>query len=380
MKTINVQGQDGIIDRRAYGTFRYHGWPTLVKLTDGTLAVAVSACRIGHVCPFGKDLLFLSKDEGKTWSNPIIVNDTWLDDRDTGLCALPNGGLLISWFNADYTLLDVRDEALRRDYSKGEMGLIDAYRETAIQVEEQHPGAYTRVSHDGGLTWGEATQVQVGTPHGPTMMNDGSLLYFAKLSSRDENNRVLDPAERHIVAMRSTDEGKTWTELGRPPMPEGQTCMKFTEADGLQLPSGRIVGAMRWQDIGSPDFGGLSIYTTYSDDGGKTWAVPKPSGNWGAPPHLLYHSSGALLCSYGCRTEGRFSERVMVSYDEGETWELDICINDKSPVWDLGYPSTVELSDGSLLTAYYQRYVDENGVADDKTSLLYTKWTLPERE
>lgn len=31
------------------------------------------------------------------------------------------------------------------------------------------------------------------------------------------------------------------------------------------------------------------------------------------------------------------------------------------------------------MTAYYRRYVDANGVADNKTSLLYTKWRLPER-
>ena len=38
---------------------------------------------------------------------------------------------------------------------------------------------------------------------------------------------------------------------------------------------------------------------------------------------------------------------------------------------DLGYPSTVELDDGSLMTVYYQKYED-----DKKTSLLYTKWRL----
>ena len=34
---------------------------------------------------------------------------------------------------------------------------------------------------------------------------------------------------------------------------------------------------------------------------------------------------------------------------------------DDAPDTDLGYPSTVELSDGSLLTVYYQKYAgDEN--------------------
>jgi len=45
----------------------------------------------------------------------------------------------------------------------------------------------------------------------------------------------------------------------------------------------------------------------------------------------------------------------------------------------MGYASTVELSDGSLLTAYYQKYREGDKV-DKKTSFLYTKWTLPERK
>ena len=39
----------------------------------------------------------------------------------------------------------------------------------------------------------------------------------------------------------------------------------------------------------------------------------------GAPPHLLLHSSGALICSVGRRKEP-FGQRAYVSYDGGETW------------------------------------------------------------
>lgn len=46
-----------------------------------------------------------------------------------------------------------------------------------------------------------------------------------------------------------------------------------------------------------------------------------------------------------------------------------------SPVWDHGYPSTVELSDGSLYTVYYQRAEDSDGF----NSLLGCRWELPPR-
>ena len=378
MNTIKVNGEHGMISRRPYGAFSYHGWPTLTKLTDGTLVVGVSGHRIWHVCPFGKTHLYFSRDEGKTWSAPLVPNDTWLDDRDVGLAALPDGGLLLSWFNADYTLLDVRADKLKEVYSPAELDMINAYRAAAIQSDDQRPGSYIRFSRDGGMSWGEPKPVSVTCPHGPCVLRDGSLLHLGREISENK-----DFEKREILVMHSTDEGETWEQIGQPALPEGVKWVNMVEPHAIQLASGRIVGAIRYQSRNQPDeckdYGTFSMFCTISDDGGHTWSTPKWMGTSGAPAHLMQHSSGALLCSYGRRAKGDQSERVLVSYDEGETWELDICINDQSPDGDLGYASTAELSDGSLLTAYYQKYVDENGKADTKTSLLYTKWRLPER-
>ena len=44
----------------------------------------------------------------------------------------------------------------------------------------------------------------------------------------------------------------------------------------------------------------------------------------------------------------------------------------KGPTWDLGYPSSVELPDGSLLTVCYQRCAP-----GEKCSLLRNRWRLP---
>jgi hypothetical protein len=67
----------------------------------------------------------------------------------------------------------------------------------------------------------------------------------------------------------------------------------------------------------------------------------------------------------------------MVSYDFGKTWEDDYILHNtkNEDDWDLGYPSTVELDDGSLMTVYYQKYED-----DEKCSMLYTKWQLEEKK
>ena len=113
---------------------------------------------------------------------------------------------------------------------------------------------------------------------------------------------------------------------------------------------------------------------TYSDDKGVTWTVPKCIGIDGMPPHFMIHSSGALILSYSCRNWETMSERAVVSYDNGETWSEDYVLDERinrDKQHDMGYPATVELSDGSLLTLYYQALPD-----DWHTSILYTKWRL----
>ena len=61
----------------------------------------------------------------------------------------------------------------------------------------------------------------------------------------------------------------------------------------------------------------------------------------------------------------------MVSYDFGETWSDEYILDERAKDGDLGYPASVELDDGSILTVYYQKYPN-----DVKCSILYTKWSL----
>ena len=111
-------------------------------------------------------------------------------------------------------------------------------------------------------------------------------------------------------------------------------------------------------------------FRSVSDDGGYTWTFPEAMGTNGAPPHLMRHSSGAVIMTYGRRT-APFGQRALISRDNGETWEDEYILRDDGPDHDLGYPSTVELPDGSLLTVYYQKVC-----GDRACSLLRTRWSL----
>jgi hypothetical protein len=58
--------------------------------------------------------------------------------------------------------------------------------------------------------------------------------------------------------------------------------------------------------------------------------------------------------SYGYR-RSPFGNQVRVSSDHGRTWSEPLTISDDGAGGDLGYPSTVQLDDGSLVTVWYER-------------------------
>ncbi len=56
----------------------------------------------------------------------------------------------------------------------------------------------------------------------------------------------------------------------------------------------------------------------------------------------------------------------------GATWTYNYILRDDGPDSDLGYPASVELDDGSILTVYYQKRYS----SDEPCSLLWTRWKL----
>ncbi len=90
-----------------------------------------------------------------------------------------------------------------------------------------------------------------------------------------------------------------------------------------------------------------------SSDGGKTWSVPHPIGVWGLPSHLLRLKDGRLLMSYGHRRPP-LGNQTRLSEDHGRTWSEPMIISDDGTSTDLGYPSTLQLEDDSLLTVWYE--------------------------
>jgi hypothetical protein len=97
------------------------------------------------------------------------------------------------------------------------------------------------------------------------------------------------------------------------------------------------------------------LYQSLSQDGGKTW-TPARGINAGAPTHIINHSSGCLISAFGYRADP-FGIKVMFSRDNGASWsESEYIYINPQKHYDLGYPMTVELKDGGLLTVFYAHH------------------------
>ena len=131
------------------------------------------------------------------------------------------------------------------------------------------------------------------------------------------------------------------------------------EPHSIQLPDGKIITHIRVQTGGADPI--FTLYQSESTDGGKTWTEPVAllDRNGGAPAHLIRHSSGVLISTYGYRN-APYGIRAMFSKDDGKTWETGYEVWNEGVNHDLGYPASIELQDGSLLTVFYAKTSEDS--------------------
>ena len=338
----------------------YIGWPTIAKRDDGELLVVFSGKRQFHWCPYGVNELVRSADGGETWTEPEIINNTPLDDRDTGIIVMRSGTVVMSWFTGKgWQDLDLYKD--RIDASTME-SWERHYRKIGEDVIRKWDGRWTRRSTDGGRTWEPPVESIASAPHGPIELHDGNLLYVGTAEIA---------GQRGLASVLSEDEGRSWRQIGTIPVTDEHKEEKpFGEPHPVEVEDNNIVCLWRHSPGARPDK--AYLHQSESADGGKTWTVIRPTPMWGYPPHLVKLHNGDLLVTYGVR-RAPFGQRACLSHDGGKTWDIEneIMLRDDAPNSDLGYPATVELEPGELFTVYYQ--IDVPG---EKTCLIATRWSL----
>ncbi|MBI4624306.1 MAG: exo-alpha-sialidase [Verrucomicrobia bacterium] len=301
-------------------------WPNLKRLPGGELAVAIyNKPEHGMLC--GDIELWVSSDEGRSWVRRSTISDHSEDPElvrmNHAMGLAPDGSLV----------------ALISGWSKGrKLPLLP------VQI---------CISRDQGRTWQRSICPDLAiaklVPHGDIVADPEGTLTASLYGSQPDPSAPRG-ARAHSMTVRSRDHGRTWTDLSLLTQDGGETSL-------LQSRSGKWFAAVRREGQMELAVAGTtaSVALFTSSDDRRTWQPNElPLSLPGQHPgHLLELKDGRLLVSYGSRITGMYGVCARVSDDQGKTWSRPkILISAPGPL-DSGYPSTVELDDGTLVTAYY---------------------------
>jgi len=322
-------------------------FPVMIKLKNGD---ALSVFRAGapHIGVKGRLDLVRSKDGGKTWSAPWTAVDGEFDDRNPALGQLRDGTILLAYSIAsNYDATGLKFAGGRKD--------------------RVFDGVYLMRSKDDGKTWTKPERSApihkfyegrgVVSPYGKIVqMKDGTVLMAVYFEF------FVDMAHESYL-FQSHDGGVTWGE----PSLMGK---HYNETGITVLPNGDILAAVRSEK-------GAHLAITRSTDKGKTFSAPEQlTSDMEHPADLIVLKDGRILLTFGERNEPR-GVHAMLSKDNGKTWDKanQIVLAKDAPNVDCGYPSSIELSKGEILTVYYKVDDAKNAPASAKAKSII--WKLP---
>ena len=311
-----------------------------------------------HYDPSSRVVLLRSEDNGNTWdpdTKTLVVDAENEAVVGPSINQLRDGTLIVTYFNWPMGGDDeVPADEPPEDEEPGKYFANSAGGDNLGTLDGEHyawlTGTYTIRSTDNGVTWEEP--VYVAAPTGrDTCVNDPV--------TQLPNDELLIPLYgsrpgemSQVIVMRSSDGGKSWGDPVTAAFdPLG--FVSFEEPSLLYLPSGKLICMIRVHLLGEQEYG-YYLYQTDSYDQGRTWSTPRRTPIWGHPPHMVHLSSGNILCVYGYRRLP-FGIRACLSHDEGETWDIqnELILRADGIDRDLGYPTSVQLPDGTIFTVWY---------------------------
>lgn len=339
-----IKLKDEIIYLSREHATNYNSFPSAVLTPEGKIVLAFRQARdmrhmygeTRHLDPASRAVVFTSDDEGDTWESfpRLLYGHFVYGVQDPCLNLLSDGTILASFFQWNVLSPEDAGEKQMRD-------MVYYNRWIGRPV-----GLFTSRSADQGQTWDEPIRVDedpLAVRGKGVELPDGSFVLGTY--------KYLPGCDLHI--MKTTDQGRTWEELAVVTHPNG--C----DEPFLHLtPAGKIVAFIRSDHFDSTDLTSAPLLTSESLDGGYTWTEPVERPFYSPSPFdVLRLQSGRVLVTYGHRFLS-YGIRAFLLDSECNDWEnveetrlRDDCIDE-----DIGYTSSIQLSNGDIKTFYY--YLD----------------------
>jgi BNR repeat-like domain len=294
-------------------------FPVLVR--DGDVLAIALRTGGGHYGLDGTLATTVSDDDGATWSAPIDVAPRGADVRNPAFGVARAGRWLLAYWRAGI-----------RCYPGG------AWRLPA--PERGEPDAFVIASDDRGRTWSQPSAIASerlawASPYGRIVRAPDDTLVMAAYGAA---LGATSPSSFDAIVLRSRDDGASWGDESHVLADASELALCFASPELL-------VGAVRRAT------GDVAI--VHSRDAGYTWGAPISATRVDEHPADLCVVGGCLVMTFGRRIDP-LGCAAKTSRDFGATWDdRDIVLAGDGIGTDLGYPSTVQLGDGSLATAMY---------------------------
>ncbi len=303
-------------------------WPVLTRMPDGSITT-INFNQPNHGGSEGEVQCWISRDEGRLWTAAgIPVSCDPGTNRMNHAAGLAGNGDLI-------VVVGGHDKRPPRGQNNPDYTGVNCL-----------PPAVAR-SSDNGLTWRRSADIpfqQNGwliVPFGPIIRrHDGALLLSVY------NHPPIGDALKNVGSAQlyiSCDDGTSWAlHTTIAPGDYNETCL-------FQVDEQHYLAAAR-------TYVDQTVHLYVSHDAGDTWKFSTPlTGSYEHNAHLLTLPDGKLLTTYGIRHPGSLALSCRISTDKGLTWKRPhhMLTLSETENYDAGYPSSLLLPDGKILTAYY---------------------------
>ncbi len=260
-----------------------------------------------------------SSDEGATWSEPwIVADDPQYDDRNSAVETGPDGRVALCW---------------------------DKY------VPGGHRGACLAISEDGGRSFGPSIQLgtmqDVHTRSRPVWVDSDHIIVPLSIETGSADLPVTSYAIH--VHLESAEQEIAVISVEGEPGPADETTIAYN-CDG------RLIALIRSCEL-------PTLWQSESDDDGYTWTETHSSGipSQYAPCDIV-QTGGVLVCSFSFRQ--RRNERLVVSRDGGQSWDVENSVDIFAATPDMGdrsYVATVLMPSGDLGSVLYETWPHPQG-------------------